>query len=424
MASDLLRPAYSGQMVTRSCTPPQSTAPPTTKVILRVWRGDRCVSANSARQYLQWIGRFRRYCCVRGLGEAAELTYDGVKRFQAWYVRLRKINPAHLGLASSSIRSLRHVYEVIGIPVPPWRLVEQRPLPAMAVLRDYAAHLGQQRGNPEATIRKKLDHVGKLLKHLGRAGKSWRQLSLPDVDAFLIDCARRHARSTTADIASTVRSFARFLLASGRIRADLAGSVISPVQPKFERPRRALPWEDVQRLLRAVDTSTACGLRDHALLLMMSTYGFGAGEVIRLRLQDIDWNSGTLHMSRPKTGVNFVLPLLPAVAKVLARYLRHGRPPHTPTQHVFVQMKVPFGALTASSAVRHILIKHAKVAGIQAPYLGSHVLRHSNAARQLDVGTKARVLSDLLGHRDSESVSAYVRIATQSLREVSLPVPR
>jgi len=102
------------------------------------------------------------------------------------------------------------------------------------------------------------------------------------------------------------------------------------VQPKFERPRRALPWEDVQRLLRAVETSTACGLRDHALLLMMSTYGLGAGEVIGLQLQDIDWSAGTLQMSRPKTGVNFVLPLLPSVAKVLARYLRNGRPPHTP----------------------------------------------------------------------------------------------
>jgi integrase/recombinase XerD len=268
----------------------------------------------------------------------------------------------------------------------------------------------EHRGNPEVTIAKKLDHVGKLIEHLGRSGKSWRQLSLPDIDAFLIACARRYARSTTADIASTVRSFVRFLLASGRIRADLADAVISPVQPRFERPRRALPWEDVQRLLRAVDTSTARGLRDHALLLMMSTYGLGAAEVIGLQLQDIDWNAGTLQMLRPKTGVTFALPLLSPVAKVLARYLRHGRPPHTPTRHVFVQMKVPFGALTASSAVRHVLIKHAKVAGIQAPYL--------------EVGTKARVLSDLLGHRDPESVSAYVRIATQSLREVSLPVPR
>jgi site-specific recombinase XerD len=111
------------------------------------------------------------------------------------------------------------------------------------------------------------------------------------------------------------------------------------------------------------------------------------------------------------------------VAKVLARYLRDGRPPHTSTRHLFVRMKMPFGPLTCSSGVRHILIKHATVAGVVAPYLGSHVLRHSNAARQLDVGTRPHLLSDLLGHRDPESVSAYIRIATDSLREVSLPVP-
>ncbi|WP_233859985.1 site-specific integrase [Paraburkholderia sp. HD33-4] len=411
-------------MVTRSHRTLQPERAPTTQDILRVWRADRCVRASSAQQYLQWISRFRRYCDLLGLDEAGELTRDGVKRFQAWYAHLRGIPISHLDLASSSMRSLHRVYEFVGAPVPPWRPIERRPQPVTAVLRDFATHLRQHRGNPEVTIRKKLDHVGKLLEHLSRSGKSWRQLSLPDIDAFLIGCARRYARSTTADIASTVRSFARFLLFSGRTRADLADAVISPVQPRFERPRRALPWEDVQRLLRAVDTSTARGLRDHALLLMMSTYGLGAGEVIGLQLQHIDWNAGTLQMSRPKTGVNFVLPLLPPVAKVLARYLRHGRPSHTPTRHVFVRMKVPFGAFTASSAVRHILIKHAAIAGIQAPYLGSHVLRHSNAARQLDIGTTARVLSDLLGHRDPESVSAYVRIATQSLREVSLPVPR
>lgn len=411
-------------MATPSCKKQRPVCTPRTQDILRVWHDDRCVRASTAQQYLQWIGRFKKYCRALGLDEPAELTHDGARRFQAWYARSRQISTTHLGLAGSSVRSLRRVYEVMGMPIPPWRPNEPRKPPAGAVLRDYASQLRQQRGNPEATIRKKIEHVRKLLEHLGAAGKTWRSLSLPDIDAFLIDCARRFARATTADIAGSVRSFARFLLASGRIHKDLADAVISPVQPKFERPRRALPWEDVQRLLRAVDTSTACGLRDHALLVMMSTYGLGAGEVIRMQLQDIDWKAGTLQMLRPKTGVSFVLPLLPPVAKVLAQYLRHGRPPQTPTRHVFVQMKVPFGALTASSAVRHMIIKHAKVAGIEAAYLGSHVLRHSNAARQLDVGTKARVLSDLLGHRDSESVSAYVRIATQSLREVSLPVPR
>jgi integrase len=117
------------------------------------------------------------------------------------------------------------------------------------------------------------------------------------------------------------------------------------------------------------------------------------------------------------------LPLLPAVAEALARYLRNGRPLDTPTRHVFIQIKMPFTPFDASSAIRHIIIKHAKVAGIDAAYLGSHVLRHSNAARQIDLGTPPRVLSDLLGHRDPESISAYVRIATDTLREISLPVP-
>lgn len=329
-----------------------------------------------------------------------------------------------IGLANSSMHALRRVHEVMGTQMPAWRTPASPQSPSSAVLRDYAVHLTRHRGNPDVTVHKKLDHVGKLLEHLAASGKSWRQMRLPDIDEFLIQCAYGYSRATTADVASTVRSFCRFLLASGRLRFDLAVAVISPVQPQFERPRRAWPWEDVQRLLRAVDTSTAAGLRDHALLLMMSTYGLGAGEVIRLQLQDVDWNAGTIQVVRPKTGVNFVLPLLPAVGKVLASYLRHGRPPHTPTRHVFVQAKVPFGALTASSAVRHVLIKHAKAAGIQATYLGSHVLRHSNAARQLDVGTQARTLSELLGHRDSQSLSAYVRIATQTLRDVSLPVPR
>ena len=411
-------------MVTRSDNTPLAPLPPTAQVIRRTWHGDGILSSGSARLYLEWIARFRRYCSVIGLVEVDELTFRGARRFRAWYARTRKINAAHLGPASSSMRALRRVYEVLGVPVPAWKPIESRPPPASVVLRNYATHLARHRGNPEVTVHKRLDHVSMLLKHLAASGKPWRQMRLPDIDAFLIECARRYARSTTADIAGSVRSFSRFLLSSGRIDVDLADAVISPVQPRFEQPRRALPWEDVQRLLRAVDTSTPRGLRDHAMLLMMSTYGLGAGEVMRLQLQDIDWNAGTLQMSRPKTGVNFVLPLLPSVAKALARYLRHARPSHTPTRHVFVRMKVPFGALEASAAVRHILAKHAKAAGIQASYLGSHVLRHSNAARQLDVGTKARVLSDLLGHRDPESVSAYVRIATQSLREVSLPVPR
>ena len=404
--------------------PVVTTAAPTTNDMLGVWRADRCVQESSAGVYLQWIRRFRAYCAQRKLDERAELTREGARRFIVWYARRRRLHAQQLAGARTALHALSRVYQVMGQSPPAWQAPRRVRPPATALLRAYADHLAHRRGNPEVTVHKRLSHIGQLLQYLVRHGKTWRSITLVDIDRFLIECSQRYARSTVADIAGSVRSFSRFLLATQRIGVELAESVILPVQPKYERPRRALPWEDVQRLLRSVDTSTARGLRDHALLLLMSTYGLGAGEVIRLQLQDINWSAGTLKAVRPKTGVTFTLPLLPAVGKALARYLRDGRPPNTPTRHVFVKMKMPFGPLSASSAVRHILIKHARAAGLDTPYLGSHVLRYSNAARQLDVGTRPRVLSDLLGHRDAESVSAYVRIATESLREVSLPVPR
>ncbi len=396
---------------------------PAAEDMLRIWRADRCLQDSSAGLYLQWLERFRAYCARHGLDERAELTLSGAQRFIASYARLRGLDARRLGSARTALYALGRVYQVMGLNPPAWQVRQPAPPPTTTLLREYADHLARHRGNPETTVHKKLAHIGKLSEHLAASGKAWATMALTDIDAFLIGCAGRYARSTVAGIAGSVRCFARFLLATGRISVELAESVVSPMQPKFERPRRALPWEDVQRLLRAVGTSSPRGLRDHALLLMMSTYGLGAGEVIRLQFQDIDWNAATLKIVRPKTGVVFTLPLLPAVAKALAFYLRDGRPPNIAHRHVFVRMKMPFSPLSASSAVRHILVKHAKAARLNPPYLGSHVLRHSNAARQVDLGIRPRVLSDLLGHRDPESISAYVRIATETLREVSLPVP-
>jgi integrase/recombinase XerD len=198
--------------------------------------------------------------------------------------------------------------------------------------------------------------------------------------------------------------------------------VIAPVQLKYQRPHRALAWEDVQRLLHAVNLSNRCGLRDYAMLLMMSTYGFGAGEVIGLKLDDINWNAATLRVIRPKTKVAFTLPLLPAVARAVARYLHDGRPSHVATRYLFLRSTLPFTPLTGG-AIRSMVVQYATTAGVTAPFLGSHVLRHSNASRQIDLGADPQVISDILGHRNPDAISAYVRIATETLRDVSLPVP-
>ncbi len=373
--------------------------------------------------YLRWIGRFRAYCEQCGLNEQAQLSLDGARRFVDWYSRRHDLGPCAAANARTAVHELNRVYCVLGREAPPWRVAPVPSYPVTGILRAYTDHLIAHRGSPQTTVHKKLVHMGYFLEHLRKCGQTWRSMTLADIDAFLVDCSHQYARTTTADIACSIRSFSRFLLATGRSRRNLADSIIAPVQPKYERPRRSLPWEDVQRLLHAVDRSNPRGLRDYAMLLMMSTYGFGAGEVIGMRLEDINWTAATLRVIRPKTGTAFRLPLLPAIAKAVAFYLRSGRPPNVTSRYLFLQCKLPFAPLTCASAVRHIVVKHATVAGVTAPFLGSHVLRHSNASRQIDLGADPRVVSDILGHRDPDSISAYVRIATETLRDVSLPVP-
>ena len=97
----------------------QPSRRPAVRDIERAWRGDRCVNAN-----------------------------DGVVRFQTWYARTRELEIGNLGLAISSMRSLRRVYEVMGMSAPAWSTPKEPSALVDPLLREYADHLRCQRGNP------------------------------------------------------------------------------------------------------------------------------------------------------------------------------------------------------------------------------------------------------------------------------------
>lgn len=395
------------------------------KEVMRVWRKNRCISKVVIVQYRQWIPRFIGYCDRKGLNWEAELTLAGVSRFVKWYTRSRDIDAeGAFARARSALHAWSDGLQTIGKSLPPWRPPPDPLQSFPLLLREFAAYMREHRGNPENTIIGRIKSTEKFLEFLRSRRRRIIDLRLSDLDAYVVKCSKRYAPVTVADVCSMLRSFTRFLRASGGISIDLAPSVLGPVVRKGARPRRTLPWNDVRRILRTIDRSTPCGKRDYALLLLMSTYGLGAGEAIRISLDDIDWRAETLRIVRPKTRVEFMLPLLPAVARVLANYLRHGRPVCARTRHLFVQMLVPHGRLSGSSAVRHQLNKYARAAGVSPPDLGSHVLRHTHASRQMDLGTPPKLIGDILGHRDPESTSAYLRVATERLRQIALPVPQ
>jgi site-specific recombinase XerD len=310
----------------------------------------------------------------------------------------------------------------LGVQVPKWS--PSRPDPDRPpVVAGFVGHRLRYRGVTEKTARLEAWHITIFLKFLASRRRNARTVRLADVDAYLLARSKTWSLKTVAGACNALRAFLRYLYMVQLLRADLSAHVVRPKIRTVDRPPRALPWNDVRRILRAIDVTAPLGLRDKALFLLMATYGMGAAEVCGLRLQDIDWRARRVRVRRPKTGVVTELPLLDPIARALAMYVRHARPAHAACRCIFVSSPQPHTQL-GPQALYHRIALYAARAGVQNCYLGTHLFRHSHATRQIEQGRSVKVIGDILGHRLPESTSVYTRSAILRLRTVALPVPR
>ena len=395
---------------------------PPMEMVVDVWTRNG-LKQSSAVVYQRWVRRFLSDCTRRGVSPSSHLTAVEVHGFAKRYARRHRINTrdtqrmAHLSLRAWSVGLTASGYAPARWSEPMNCACRLPPL-----LAEYAAFRHVHSNATDGSIKRETAEIMVWLSFLRSRQRPLRAVRLADIDAYLIKLRHRYAIATLARSLGCLRLFLRFLQSTGRLRHDLASSVQCPRRRRIEPPR-ALPWPDVQRILRVVDRSTRTGLRDYAMLLMMSLYGLGSAEVIALKLDDVHWRTNALTIHRPKTGVDIQLPLLPAAGRVLAAYLRKARPPDAPTRAFFIRHQMLHVAFT-SSTIRFAIRKYAAEAGVRVQPLGGHILRHSHASRQVDQQVPPRVLSSILGHMDPESTSAYTRVAVERLRGMALPVPR
>lgn len=388
----------------------------------RLWRHDG-LKPGVIAIYTQWLHRFEQDCERHSIDPDAALTRGSVQRFAVRYARRRSARLRTTWHAADvALHAWSRASTLLGFPVPVWTAAKPKPV-LSPLLTAFAVHQRAERGLRPISIAKQCAQAAAFVEFLRRRHRRIARVHLADIDAFVVAQRQRCAVTTVADACSGLRGFIRFLHATGRIPVDLSTSIQRPCLRRGARPPRALPWSSVLRLLQAVDRRTRVGRRDYAVLLLLTTYGMGASEVASIDVDDIDWQRSTLRLTRPKTGVSTVLPLLPAVARALVMYLRRARPRSATTRRLFVGMTGLHQPWTSSSVVRHIIRKHARVAGLPLEGLGGHSLRHSHATRQVNAGAPPAVVSSILGHRSPGALSTYARVALDRLRTVALPVP-
>jgi integrase/recombinase XerD len=290
----------------------------------------------------------------------------------------------------------------------------------LASYRDYMTNV---RGLAPSSVDSHNRTVIEFLHYLHRGRRTFTVANLKPhhVDGFIRSVSGRLGRESLQHVACAIRAFIRFLKLKEHVPAGPDFVIYKPRIYRGEQLPRTLPWETVLAFLKSFDHDAGAGRRDYAMFLLIATYGLRACDIAGLKLDDIDWRRGVMHLRQQKTRSPLELPLTRPVAAALLAYLRKGRP-RTSQRGLFFSAVAPIMPLKRQMvgyAFRH----RVKAGDLEIPFKGAHCLRHSYALHLLRSGIALKTIGDLLGHTTMESTGVYLRVHTDDLGQIALPLP-
>ena len=182
---------------------------------------------------------------------------------------------------------------------------------------------------------------------------------------------------------------------------------------------------EIQQLLSSVDTETRSGKCVFAVISLLTYLGMRAGDVIRLKFSDIDWNNNVIHYNQQKTGNPLSLPLLDEVKYPLIDYIKNGRHESADPEYVFVTLYAPYTRYKCTSSIFGMVEKCMVVSGInyEGRHHGPHSLRHSLATNMMSENVPISAIANILGHSSTRTTEIYLTVDETHLKELSLEVP-
>lgn len=215
--------------------------------------------------------------------------------------------------------------------------------PARAAVAAWCAWMRQERGLSERTIDARRGYAAGLLEVITGADGSldWDRLDAVVVNDYVAERGRPYGQVTRAHIVGSVRSLLRWALSTGHLGRDISAGILRSAGTRRGLPR-GVSSEQVAALLAVCDPATPIGVRDRAVITVLVRLGLRAGEVARLRLDDLDWANGVLKVDGK--GREHTLPIPVDVGQALTAWLRVR--PAALDRAVFVRMRAPRTMMT------------------------------------------------------------------------------
>jgi integrase/recombinase XerD len=237
---------------------------------------------------------------------------------------------------------------------------------------------------------------------------------------FVLNRQGKHSAGTVRVVGGALRCYLRFRALTGDDVQGLLDAVPSAAHWRLAALPEVLTEAEVQRLLGSFQQLARSPKRAYAMVRCLTDLGLRASEVIGLRLDDINWREGTIHLPTGKIRRGSVLPLTVETGQAIADYLRTERP-LTVSRSVFVRHVAPHDKRVGPGVVRRAVREAYQRCGWTHSRV--HVLRHSMASALLRHGTPLKEIADLLRHRSLDTSMIYAKVDLSRLTAVALPWP-
>ena len=191
------------------------------------------------------------------------------------------------------------------------------------LISQYVKYMRHERGLSEETIDSRISLLKDFFRHFGV------NAPLQQLDAFGIDKILKiksniegNCRRTVQTYASVMRSFLTYAEGRNWCQKGLAKSIKLARIYRHETLPCGPSWDDVKRLLEGIEGSNPTNILDRAIVMLLAIYGLRCGEVVKLCLEDLDWENETLYVRRTKNAKPKKLPLSKTVGNAIIFYLK------------------------------------------------------------------------------------------------------
>ena len=264
------------------------------------------------------------------------------------------------------------------------------------------------RGYSDSTIKTYFSLMGRFIRHSGISQAN----ELEELTAIKVNIyhSRWHAGEeasggTINQSVNAIKFYMKYVL-----KKAVEGLELVRVKKEKKLPK-VMSQEEVKDII-----FTLANLKHRCMLALLYSAGLRAGDLINLRLTDIDWDRKQIQIRQGKGKKDRITLLSTVLQDILRDYLQT----YKPTSWVF---EGQWGGQYTQSSLRSVLKKAMAAAGNEKPFT-VHCLRHSFATHLLEAGTDLRYIQSLLGHESTKTTEIYTHVSQKAIDKIQSPLDR